>query len=385
MTPIYLDHAATTPVEPRVAAAMAECLTVGGAFGNPASAEHAYGREAAGLIETARAQVGALVGAPAGWVVFTSGATEANNLAVFGVAQACADRGRHLVASAIEHRAVVDPLRRLAQQGFAVSWVAPDASGRVSAAALQAAVREDTVLVSIMHANNEVGVVQDLASLARVAHGVGALLHTDAAQSAGKLPFDVRLLKVDLAAFTAHKIYGPKGIGALVVTPDARPWLQPQMLGGGHEGGLRSGTPATHQIVGFGVAAAIAAEQREAEAGRITALREQLWQRLVAALGGVQRNGHAEHCVPGILSVSFDGVHGESLVAGLEELALSTGSACSSATAEPSAVLRALGVPERLAESTLRLSLGRGTGADDAERAAAAIIREVRRLRAAAP
>lgn len=384
MTPIYLDYAATTPVDPEVAAAMAECLTEDGVFGNPASATHAFGREAAGRVEQARAEVAGLVGAEPSWIVFTSGATEADNLAVFGLARGRAAHGRHVVASTIEHRAVADPVRRLEREGWQVTWLETDRDGLVRPERLREALREDTALVSIIHANNEVGVLQDLPALAALCRERGVPLHSDAAQSVGKVPLAVAAAGVDLLSFTAHKLYGPKGVGALVVCPAARAWLQPQQLGGGHERGLRSGTPATHQIVGFGVAARIAADRLSADAARLRALRDRLWAR-IERLPGVHRNGHPERCLPGLLSVSFEDVDGESLVAGLEELAVSTGSACSSAVPEPSAVLRALGVPESLAESTLRISLGRGTSAADVEAAGAAIERELARLRAAAP
>ena len=384
MIPIYLDYAATTPVDSRVAARMAMCLTADGVFGNPASSTHAFGREAAAMVDSARDEVAALVGAETEDIVFTSGATEANNLAIFGVARGCLERGRHIVTTRIEHKAVLDPVRRLEREGATVTLVATDRLGRIDPQRLREALRSDTVLVSVIHANNEIGVVQDLAAMATICRERGVWLHADASQSVGKIPVDVAALGVDLLSFTAHKLYGPKGIGALYVAPSVRGWVQPQMLGGGHERGLRSGTPATHQIVGFGAAASLARAALSAEGRRIAMLRDELWAQL-AALPGLRRNGHAVHCVPGILSISVEGVEGESLVTGLTELALATGSACSSASPEPSYVLRALGVEPTLAESTLRISLGRWTLDDDIERIAAAVRREVTRLRSMAP
>ena len=382
--PVYLDYAATTPVDPRVAVTMAEYLTTDGIFGNPASVTHAYGREAARHVEAARADVAALIGAEAAQIVFTSGATESNNLAVSGISRGHADRGRHLVTSRIEHRAVLDPCRRLEKEGWSITWLEPDRSGLFDPASLQRAIRPDTQLVSLIHAHNEIGTVQDLAALGGVCRERGVLFHSDAAQSVGKLPLDVGMLPVDLLSFTAHKLYGPKGIGALYVRPAARARLAPLLHGGGQEQGLRSGTLANHQIAGFGAAARLALAEAEVDARRIGALRDLLWERL-AGLDGVLRNGDATRCVPGILNVSIAGVEGESLVAAMPELALSTGSACSSAAREPSYVLRALGRSTELAESSLRLSLGRFSTEADVERAARSIAAAIRRLRALAP
>lgn len=383
VTPVYLDYAATTPVDPRVAAAMSECLTLGGDFGNAASL-HEFGRAAAARIGRARSQVAGLVGAGADEIVFTSGATESNNLAILGVARANADRGRHLVTARTEHKAVLDPCKRLEKEGFSVTYLTPGRSGLVTAAAVAAALRPDTQLVSLMCVNNEIGVVQDIAAVGALCRERGVAFHSDCAQAAGKIPLDVGSLPVDFLSLTAHKLYGPKGVGALYVRARARGLLQPVTFGGGQEHGWRPGTLATHQIVGFGAACEIARGELPAEGARLTALRERLWSRL-STLGGVHLNGGGAARVPGILNVSFEGVEGESLVSALGELAVSTGAACNSTSAEPSYVLRALGRDAQLAASSLRLSVGRFTEGPQVELAAAAVIREVTRLRALSP
>ncbi|HVC30211.1 MAG TPA: aminotransferase class V-fold PLP-dependent enzyme [Steroidobacteraceae bacterium] len=382
--PIYLDYAATTPVDPAVAEAMGRCLTGPDATGNASSATHIFGRRAAERIEGARAEVAALIGALPGEIVFTSGATESNNLAVLGAARANAHRGRHVVSSRIEHKAVLDPVKRLEKEGFAVTLLSPDRSGRVDPEAVGAALRKDTVLVSIMLVNNEIGVIQDIAATGALCRARGVLFHSDAAQAAGKIPLDAHSLPLDYMSFTAHKLYGPKGVGALYVRRDARAHLQPIVFGGGQERGLRPGTLPTHQIVGFGVACDLARRGLPAEHARLAVLRERLWQGL-ARIGGVHVNGEGAPCVPGILNVSFEGVEGESLVTGLRELAVSTGSACNSASAEPSYVLRALGRDTQLAESALRLSFGRFSLPEHIDAAVDAISREVTRLRALSP
>ncbi len=380
--PIYLDHAATTPVDARVAAAMADCLTVDGAFGNPASA-HPYGREAHERVEHARGQVARLIGARPADVLFTSGATESNNLAILGSLRGSATRGQ-LVTSRIEHHSVLDAGRQLEREGHEVSYLEPDRLGRMDPERIAAALHPQTRLVSIMHANNEIGVLQDVAAIATVCRARAVPLHVDAAQSVGKIPVDVASLGAHLLSFTAHKLYGPKGIGALWALPVERARLQPLLFGGGQERGLRSGTLAVHQIVGFGRACEIAGEGLADEADHLRRLTETLWRGL-ADLPGALRNGDPERRVPGILSVSFAGVHGESLLAGLAEFALSMGSACDSESGEPSHVLRSLGHSRELAQGTLRFSLGRGTGEEQVQRAIAAVRREVQRLRAAAP
>ncbi len=383
MSTIYLDYAATTPVDPRVAAAMAECLTSPALQGNPASATHEPGLAASDRVEAARAQVAALIGATAREIVFTSGATEANNLAVLGVAQAARRAGRnrgHIVSSRTEHKSVLDTCKHLEHQAFDVTLVEPDDTGRVLPETVRAAMRPDTLLVSVMLANNEIGAVSDIAAIAKLCRESGVLVHTDASQAVGKLPVDVEELGVDFLSLTAHKFYGPKGIGALYVRESSRPRIAPIQFGGGHERGLRSGTLPTHQIVGLGVAAAIAQGQGAADAAHARDLADRLWREL-EPIPGTALNGQREHRVPGLLNVSFAGVEGESLITGLPGIAVSSGSACSSATREPSYVLRSLGRSTELAQSSLRLSLGRFTTAADVDEAATAIRAEVSRLR----
>jgi cysteine desulfurase len=377
--PIYLDYAATTPVDPRVAAKMSCCLTVDGCFANPASSSHVPGREARGLVETARVQVAEAVGCRPNEIIWTSGATESDNLAIKGAVRFHSDRGRHIVTSRTEHKAVLDTCRQLEREGFEVTFLTPGPDGIVTPAAVAAALREDTVLVSIMHANNEIGVVQDIAAIGALCAERGILFHVDAAQSAGKLHIDLSKLPVQLMSFSAHKVYGPKGIGALYARE--RTGLQPLIHGGGHERGLRSGTLATHQIVGMGEAFRIASETMSAEQARIDRLRQRLWQGL-SALGGVHLNGHPQARLPGILNVSFEGVEGESLLFALRELAVSSGSACTSASREPSYVLRALGRDDQLAQSSLRFSVGRSTTDEEIDRAIAIAREQVGRLRA---
>ena len=376
--PRYFDHAATTPVDARVAAAMAPWL--GERFGNPAAA-HGPGERARAAIELARSQVAALIGAEPREIVFTSGATEADNLAILGLARG---RGRgHLVSTRIEHKAVLEPLRQLQREGYAVSWLDPDAQGRIDPEAVRQALRADTRLVSVMHANNEIGVVQDIAAIGALCRAAGIPLHVDAAQSAGKLPIDVRTLAVDLLSLSAHKFNGPQGVGALYVRTPWRTALQPLQFGGGQERGLRAGTLPVHQIVGLGVAAEIACQERDGESLRVARLRDRLLAAIQAA-GGVQLNGAAASRVPGILNLSFTGVQGEALLAALPELALSTSAACNADSDETSYVLRAIGREPLLAQATLRFSLGRTTTAEDIEVASAALLRELPRLRAVA-
>jgi len=381
---IYLDYAATTPLDPRVAQAMQDCLTAGPLLGNPAAVTHAPGRAAAARIQHARGQLAALLGCEGREIVFTSGATESNNLAILGAAQAGADRGRHIVTSRIEHKSVRDPCRHLEKQGWRISYVPPDRSGRIDPHAVAGALRDDTVLVSLMHANNETGVLNDIESIGAACRTRGIPFHTDAAQSAGRVPLDLARLPVDFLSLTAHKLYGPAGVGALYVRRDARQFLEPVSFGGGQEGGLRPGTLATHQIVGFGAACELAMAEAAADDARITALRDELW-RGIEVVGGAHLNGAGAPRVANILNVSFEDVDGESLVTALGSIALSTGSACSSATGEPSYVLRALGRSERLAESSLRLSLGRFTTKAEIESATRQIVREVARLRSISP
>ena len=385
---VYLDHASTTPVDARVALAMAEVLNSETEFGNPASVSHDYGDIAGSLVEQARRQVAAAVGASPSDVVWTSGATEANNLALFGVAHYYRERGRHIVTARTEHKAVLDPCRELERRGWQITYLIPDRDGLLDPDQVAAALRTDTVLVSVMHVNNEIGVVQDIGAIAAICarHG-SAWLHVDAAQSVGKCPVDFAGLGVDLMSLSGHKVYGPKGVGALVVSerkvgPRGAPvQLAPLAYGGGQERGLRAGTLATHQIVGMGLAFELAASISSTETVRIAQLQRRLWQGL-ASIGGALRNGSATHSVPHLLNVSFEGVEGESLLAGVRpHLAVSTGSACNSALAEPSYVLRALGRSERLSESSLRFGLGRTTTEKDIDTAIAVLSREVPRLR----
>jgi cysteine desulfurase len=378
---IYLDYAATTPVDPRVAAVMAQCLTRDGAFGNPGSLSHDYGEAAGDLVEAARDQVAAAVGATSAEIVWTSGATEANNLALFGVANYYRDSGRHIVTVRTEHKAVLDPCRELERRGWRVTYLVPGRDGVLDAGQVAAALQADTVLVSVMHVNNEIGVVQDIAAIAAVcaAHGT-ARLHVDAAQSMGKSALDFERMGVDLLSLSAHKAYGPKGVGALVVSRRRGVQLQALQFGGGQERNLRSGTVATHQVVGMGAAFALAKAEQSEEIVRIERLRDRLWSGL-ESLGGVLRNGGG-HCVAHLLNVSFEDVEGESLLAAVRpSLAVSTGSACTSAVQEPSYVLRALGRDERLAESSLRFSLGRFSTDAEVDAALPAVASAVGHLR----
>ncbi|MFM8585513.1 MAG: cysteine desulfurase family protein [Gammaproteobacteria bacterium] len=381
MKPIFLDHASTTPIDPTVATAMSEVLTGALGIGNASSDTHAYGRDAASAIEAARADVAALIGARAEDVIFTSGATESDNLAIVGVARGRADRGRHLVTSRTEHKAVLDPVHQLEKRGWQVSELEPGRDGRIDSATVAAALRPDTQLVSIMHANNETGVVQDIAAIAAVCRARDVFLHCDAAQSVGRLPIDVESLGVDLVSISAHKLYGPKGIGALWVSPRVRPWVEPLMWGGGHERGLRPGTLATHQIIGFGRAAARVREQRDSDARHVEALASRFRSGL-AGVEGLRWNDHPVHRLPGLVSLSIEGVEGESLIAALPTIAVSSGAACDSTSGEPSYVLRAQGVPTELAQSTLRVAFGRFNTETEAIHASTVVREAVARLRA---
>jgi cysteine desulfurase len=381
MRPIYLDSAATAPLDPRVRAEMLACLDAAG--GNP-SATHAPGRAARARIERARAEVAALIGAPDAAIVFTSGATEADNLAILGAARGNASRGRHIVSVRTEHRAVLDACARLEHEGFAVTLVVPDRDGIVTPAALASALRPGTTLVSVMLVNNETGVVQDVAALAAVCRGHGALLHVDAAQAAGRVPIDVAALDVDLMSLSAHKIHGPVGIGALFVRRSPRPTLVPLQFGGGQEGGLRSGTLPLHQVAGMGEAFRIARAEGVAESARLAALCARLLDGL-RPVGGALLNGHATRRAPHILNVSFEGIDGEALLFELGDLAVASGAACSAETGEPSYVLRALGRSDALAQASLRFSVGRMTSADEIEATIAVVGAGVRRLRSLAP
>lgn len=383
--PIYLDYAATTPIDPRVAVLLGRHLTLEGVFGNPSSATHAFGRQAARAVETARVQVAALINADPGDIVWTSGATEANNLALFGVVRAYSRKGQNLLTAKTEHKAVLDVCRRLEHDGCTVTYLDPDPDGRIPLARIAAALRPDTVLASLMHVNNETGVIQDLAAIGALTRERGVLLHVDAAQSAGKLPIDLRTLPVDLLSLSAHKLYGPKGIGALYVRQrPVRVRLEPLLYGGGQERGLRAGTLPTHQIAAMGEAFRIAREEMGAEQTRIQELRDRLW-RALTALGKVQLNGHAESHVAGILNVSFLGVTAEALLADIPEIAVSTGSACASAGNDPSHVLRAMGCDAIQARGAVRFSLGRFTTDEEIDYTAQVVSAAVQRLRELSP
>ena len=378
--PVYLDYAATTPVDPRVAHAMSDCLTLDGNFGNPASRSHLIGWKAEEAVEMARRNVADLVKCDPREIIWTSGATESDNLALKGVANASRERGRHIVTSCIEHKAVLDSVKQLEMEGFEITRLRPDSNGIVSAEQVRDALREDSILVSLMHANNEIGVLNDIEAIGKVTREHGVLLHVDAAQSAGKLPIDLSALAVDLMSFSAHKVYGPKGVGALYVRRSPQVRIEAQMHGGGHERGMRSGTLATHQAVGMGEAFRLAALTLDSEAAHLRVLRARLLHGL-EKLDGVHLNGHPERHVPGIVNLSFEGVDGESLLLSLREMAVSSGSACMSATMEPSFVLRGIGLPDALAQSALRISFGRFSTAADIDIAIASLHEAVPRLR----
>lgn len=378
---VYMDYAATTPVDPRVVETMLAHLGPDGLFANPSSISHAPGRAAREAVETARAEVAAVLNVAPETIVFTSGATEADNLGIKGAARANMKRGRHIVTEKTAHKAVLDSCKALERDGFEVTYLVPDAEGLIAPEQLANALRDDTVLVALLHANNETGVVQDIGALARVVRESNALFHVDAAQSAGKLDIDLAALDVDLMAFSAHKLFGPKGAGALYVKQGVR--IEAQQHGGGHERALRAGTLATHQIAGLGRAFALAAAERVNEMPRLAALRERLWAGLAAA-GDVLLNGHPVKRLPNILNVSVGGVDGESLQLALRDIACSAGAACNSATREPSYVLRALGRDDQLAGASLRFSLGRWSTAEDVDYVTQRFIAEVSRLRALA-
>ncbi|MEC7815248.1 MAG: IscS subfamily cysteine desulfurase [Pseudomonadota bacterium] len=377
--PVYLDYAATTPVDPVVSDEMIKYLTPDGVFGNPASRSHGYGWQAEAAVERARRQVADLIGADPREIVWTSGATESDNLAIKGVV---AGRDNpHVITSVIEHKAVVDTCHWIEQQGVDVTWLSPGPDGRVSVEQVQQALKDNTVLVSLMLVNNELGCVTDIARIGALLREHGVLFHVDAAQAAGKMPVNVAELNVDLMSLSGHKVYGPKGIGALYVrrSPDVR--VQAQMHGGGHERGMRSGTLPTHQIVGMGLAFELAGTLLNDEMAALESLRAQFLTGL-EGLSGVHFNGSREHRVPGIVNLSFEGVDAESLMLGLRNLAVSSGSACASATVEPSFVLRGIGLSDELAHRALRFSFGRFTSSEDIKAACAHITEVVQRLRA---
>ena len=382
--PVYFDYAATTPVDPRVAQKMSECLMAEGNFGNPASRSHKFGWEAEEAVELARQQVADLLHCDPREIVWTSGATESDNLAIKGVAQFYKTRGKHIVTSKIEHKAVLDPCRHLEKEGFEVTYLEPGEDGLITPQQVADAIREDTTLVSIMHVNNEIGVVNDIAGIGEICREAKVFFHVDAAQSAGKMPIDLSQLKVDLMSLSAHKMYGPKGVGILFVSRKPRVRLEAQMHGGGHERGMRSGTLATHQLVGMGEACRIAGAEMQEEGTRILKLRERLWDGL-REMEEVYANGDLNAHIPGIINMSFNFVEGESLIMSLPELAVSSGSACTSASLEPSYVLRALGMNDELAHSSLRFSIGRFTTEADVDQAIDQVRQAVEKLRDLSP
>ncbi|WP_420939559.1 IscS subfamily cysteine desulfurase [Aeromonas veronii] len=382
--PIYLDYSATCPVDPRVAEKMMQCLTMDGLFGNPASRSHRFGWQAEEAVDLARNQVADLIGADPREIVFTSGATESNNLAIKGVAHFYASKGKHIITSKTEHKAVLDTCRQLEREGFEVTYLEPMPNGLFTIEMIENAMRDDTILVSIMHVNNEIGVLQNIAAIGELCRSRKILLHVDAVQSVGKIPVDVEALKVDLLSVSAHKVYGPKGIGALFVRRKPRVRLEAQMHGGGHERGMRSGTLPTHQIVGMGEAFRIAKEEMVSEGERILALRQRLWDG-IKDIEAVYINGDLDQRVPGNLNVSFAYVEGESLIMALKDLAVSSGSACTSASLEPSYVLRALGLNDELAHSSIRFSMGRFTTEEEIDYAVKLIRDSIGRLREMSP
>jgi cysteine desulfurase len=382
--PVYLDYHATTPVDPRVLEAMLPYFSQ--EFGNAASKSHVFGWKAEEAVEAARADVAALVGASAKEIVWTSGATESDNLAIKGAAQFYGEtKGKHLVTAKTEHKAVLDSMHALERQGFEVTFLDVEKDGRVDPERLRAALRKDTILVSVMHANNETGVVHPIEEIGRITRAAGVLFHCDAVQSIGKIPFDVERMNVDLASISAHKMYGPKGVGALYVRRKPRVRLVAQMDGGGHERGFRSGTLNVPLIVGFGKAAALARAERDAEAARLLALRERLRAGLLAGLDLISVNGSLEHRLPGNLNVSFAYVEGEALMMAIKDVAVSSGSACTSASLEPSYVLRAMGVTDDLAHSSIRFGLGRFTTEEEIDWVIRLVVEKVKKLREMSP
>jgi cysteine desulfurase len=382
--PIYFDYAATTPVDPRVAEKMIQYLTPEGYYGNPASSSHSFGWAAENAVNDARANVALLLNANPKEIVFTSGATESDNLAIKGVAHFYQKKGKHIITSKTEHKAVLDSCRQLEREGFEVTYLDPEPNGIIKLETIEAAMRDDTILVSIMHVNNETGIIQDIAAIGELCREKGIIFHVDAAQSAGKVEIDVEAMKVDLISLSAHKIYGPKGIGALYVRRKPRIRLEAQMHGGGHERGMRSGTLATHQIVGMGEAFRIAREEMDKDRAHIVALRDRMWEG-VKDMEEVYINGDMELGVPGIFNVSYNFVEGESLMMSLKDLAISSGSACTSASLEPSYVLRALGRNDELAHSSLRFSIGRFTKEEEIDYAIQEVRKAVEKLRALSP
>jgi cysteine desulfurase len=381
--PIYLDYQATTPLDPRVLEAMMPYFTH--QFGNPHSRSHSYGWEAEEGVEKARGQVAKLIGADEKEVIFTSGATESNNLAIRGVAEFYKDRKNHIVTTVTEHKCVLDTCRHLEQQGFEVTYLPVQKNGLIDIEALRAAVTDKTVVVSVMAVNNEIGVIQPLAEIGKICREKKAFFHTDAAQAVGKIPLDVEAMNIDLMSISGHKIYGPKGIGALYVRRKPRVRLVPLIVGGGQERGFRSGTLPTPLCVGLGEAAEIAMKEMDGEAKRLAKLQARMLKGLQSKLTDIVVNGDLEHRIPGNLNISFAYVEGESLMMGIKNLAVSSGSACTSASLEPSYVLRALGVEEDMAHTSLRIGLGRFTTEHEVDTAVEELVRHVKKLREMSP
>jgi len=382
--PIYMDYSATTPVDPRVAELMCSYLTPDGMFGNPASRSHQFGWDADEAVEKARNQVAALINANPKEIVWTSGATESDNLAIKGAAEFYHKRGKHIITCKTEHKAVLDTCRQLERGGFEVTYLDPEPDGLIDLVKLESALRDDTIIVSIMHVNNEIGVIQDVAAIGELTRSRKILLHVDAAQSAGKVPIDMETMKIDLLSLSAHKIYGPKGIGALYVRRKPRVRLEAQIHGGGHERGMRSGTLATHQIVGMGEAFRIAREEMAQDNERILGLRNRLWAGL-SDMEEVYLNGDLERRTAGNLNASFAYVEGESLIMALKDIAVSSGSACTSASLEPSYVLRALGREDELAHSSIRFTIGRFSTGEEIDYVIDLVRNQVQRLRELSP
>ena len=383
-TPIYLDYASTTPIDKRVADKMLEYMTTDGMYGNPASRSHSYGWDADEAVSMSRKHVADLINADPREIVWTSGATESDNLAIKGAAHFYKKKGKHVITIKTEHKAVLDACRQLEREGFEVTYMEPMANGLIDIKQLESEIRDDTVLISIMHVNNEIGVIQDIESIGKLARSKKIIFHVDAAQSAGKIEIDLEKMNVDLMSFSAHKIYGPKGIGALYVRRKPRVRLEAQIHGGGHERGLRSGTLPTHQIVGMGEAFRIAKEEMEKDYEKISQLRNRLWNGL-KDIEEVYLNGDFENRYPGIMNISFNYVEGESLIMATKDIAVSSGSACTSASLEPSFVLRAIGRSDELAHSSLRMSIGRFTTEKEIDTTIETVKKAVDKLRALSP
>ena len=383
-TPIYLDYASTTPIDKRVADKMLEYMTTDGMYGNPASRSHSYGWDADEAVSMSRKHVADLINADPREIVWSSGATESDNLAIKGAAHFYKKKGKHVITLKTEHKAVLDACRQLEREGFEVTYMEPMPNGLIDIKQLESEIRDDTVLISIMHVNNEIGVIQDIESIGKLARSKKIIFHVDAAQSAGKIEIDLEKMNVDLMSFSAHKIYGPKGIGALYVRRKPRVRLEAQIHGGGHERGLRSGTLPTHQIVGMGEAFRIAKEEMEEDYEKISQLRNRLWNGL-KDIEEVYLNGDFENRYPGIMNISFNYVEGESLIMATKDIAVSSGSACTSASLEPSFVLRAIGRSDELAHSSLRMSIGRFTTEKEIDTTVETVKKAVDKLRALSP